>query len=198
MRWLIKSRKIFFLNVHLISQKNISNLACSTTLSVLFDYLSVALSLSRTVHIKMKVWGYSVDLVALVPALHLSAIRLDSKSNGPLGALSLLSFSESHPLIPGISPSSCCLSFVHQRSASSTRLEGNLLPEPRWILSCLQKTVQVFNDKWCGVCGRRSTGNVFVRLSFSGKDCRAYFIIQQSHGAHGVHMACFSRAGNSL
>lgn len=23
-------------------------------------------------------------------------------------------------------------------------------------------------------------------------------LIQQSHGAHGVHMACLSRAGNSL
>lgn len=56
--------------------KNLYNFACPTPLYVLYDYLSVALCVSLMVQVKLKVWGYSVTLVALVLALRLSAIRL--------------------------------------------------------------------------------------------------------------------------
>lgn len=152
--------------------KNFSNLACSTTLSVLSDYLSVALALFLRQYTLW--WRYGVTLWLLWLECRRCAFQpLDPTQNpvvpkGPwvffLSLKAICWFQVYLLPLAVFSP-------VHRHSA-----QGELSSGGGESVCKRQCTAQEPNDRRCGVCGRRSTENVFVRLLFSGKNCRAQFI----------------------
>lgn len=162
----IKARKIIWFHEKLFKPCMFHHSLCIIRLS-----LCSARSLSQTVHIMMKVWGYSVVVVAWVPALRLSAVRPTQNPVVPKGpwvfflSLKAICWFQVYLLPLAV------FSPVHRHSA-----QGELSSGGGESVCKRQCTAQEPNDRRCGVCGRRSTENVFVRLLFSGKNCRAQFI----------------------
>lgn len=170
--------------------KNFSNLSCSTTLSVLSDYLSVALALFLRQYTLW--WRYGVTLWLLWLGCRRCAFQ-------PLDRLkiqlSLRGLEFSFFLWKPSAGSRCIfflLLFFHL--FIGTRLKGNFLLE---VVNLSAKDNVQHKSLMTGDVGSVEGGLQKMSLSdcYSvGRTAEHSSLIQQSHG---VHMACLSWAGSS-